>query len=160
MRSRRFASDKRGIDTIVASLLMVVIVVIASVMVFTYATGLFQALLIPPKTGQENISLEYPSFVSNGQVNLFIRNIGSTPITLKAYYVNDGSGNQYAQTSYSSYAPPTFSPRSWANATILISSLCPGCSTTGTPFTFQSGQAYNVILITSTNSRFSFSVVR
>ena len=62
LRERRFLKNTRGIDTIIASLMMVVIVVIASVMVFTYATGLFGALLIAPKTATENISLEYASF--------------------------------------------------------------------------------------------------
>jgi hypothetical protein len=159
LRSRRFLQNKRGIDTIVASLLMVTIVVIASVMVFTYATGLFQALLIAPKTATENVSLEYPNFISNSQVNLFVRNIGTTPITLTAYYVRDYSGNQYALTSWSS-APPAFSPRSVANTTVLISSSCIGCARTGSAFNFQSGQAYTILLVTKTNSVFSFQIAR
>ncbi len=159
MRSLRFVRSKRGIDTIIASLLMVVIVVVASVMVFTYATGLFQALLVAPKTATENVSLEYPYFASNSQVNLFIRNTGTTPITLTAYYVRDGSGNQYALTSWPS-GPVAFSPRTVTNTTVLISSSCSGCVTTGSAFTFQAGQAYTILLVSKTNSVFSLQVVR
>ena len=159
MRSRRFLHNKRGIDTIVASLLMVTIVVIASVMVFTYATGLFTALLVAPKTATENVSLEYSNFISNSQVSLSIRNTGTTSITFNAYYVRDYSGNQYALTSWPS-APPAFSPRTVTNANITISSSCSGCATTGTAFTFQPGQAYTILVVTKINSVFSFQVTR
>jgi hypothetical protein len=138
---------------------MVVIVVIASVMVFTYATGLFSALLIAPKTATENLSLEYPNFVNSTRVNLFVRNIGTTPITLTAYYVRDYTGNQYALTTWSS-APLAFAPRTVSNTTILISSSCSGCSTTGSGFTFQAGQAYTILLVTKTNSLFTFQITR
>jgi len=143
LRERRFLKNRRGIDTIIASLMMVVIVVIASVMVFTYATGLFGALLIAPKTATENISLEYASFPSsNSAVNLYVRNTGSTPITLTSYYVKDDSGNQYARTSWSSSACGS------------------SCTSTGTAFTFSQGQVYTVVLVSARNTQFSLSVTR
>ncbi len=93
MRFRRLFKNKRGIDTIIASVLMVAIVVIASVMVYIYATGLFGAIATPQKVATESISLEYASFTSNNTVNLSIRDVGTTPITLKSYYVNDYTGS-------------------------------------------------------------------
>jgi len=161
LRERRFLKNRRGIDTIIASLMMVVIVVIASVMVFTYATGLFGALLIAPKTATENISLEYASFSSNSTVNLYVRNTGSTPITLTSYYVKDASGNQYARTNWSP-APAPFSPTALANPIpVLISTACgSGCTSTGTAFTFSQGQVYTVVLVTARNTQFSLSINR
>ena len=160
MYFRRLLKNKRGIDTIMASLLMVIIVVVAATMVFTYARGLFGALSVTPKTATENISLEYASFASsNKAVNLYIRNIGSTPIVMSSYYVSDGSGNLYAQTNWTP-GPPQILPSAWGNASILISTLCTSCATTGTAFTFQSGKAYTVVLISAKNTQFSFSVVR
>src|SRR5213083_2785968 len=161
LQGRKFFKNRRGIDTIIASLMMVVIVVIASVMVFTYATGLFGALLIAPKTATENISLEYASFPSsNSAVNLYVRNTGSTPITLTSYYVKDDSGKQYARTSWSS-APRPLSPTGSANATVLISSSCGSSFTsTGTAFTFSQGQVYTVVLVSARNTQFSLSVTR
>jgi hypothetical protein len=142
---------------------MVAIVVIASVMVYVYATGLFGAIATPQKVATESISLEYWSFASNNTVNLSIRDIGTTPITLKSYYVNDYTGNQYTRASWAtgSYPGPTFRPTSWANATILISSACStSCTSSGTAFVFQSGYPYTIIMVTATNEQFSFMITR
>ncbi|TMI58573.1 hypothetical protein E6H14_04980, partial [Candidatus Bathyarchaeota archaeon] len=56
---RKLVRNKKGIDSILATLLMVVIVVAASVMVFVYATGLFTALTQPPNLQREALSLEF-----------------------------------------------------------------------------------------------------
>ncbi len=129
---------------------MILIVVIASVMVYAYATG-------PQKVATESISLEYWSFPSNNTVNLSIRDIGTTPITLKSYYVNDYTGNQYTRANWQG---PTFNATSQANAIIVISSSCPSCTSTGTQFVFQSGYPYTIILVTATNEQFSFMITR
>jgi hypothetical protein len=162
LRLGPFFKNKRGIDTIIAELLLVVIVVIASFMVYAYATGLFGAIATPQKVATESISLEYWSFPNGSVVNLSIRDVGTTPITLKSYYVNDYTGNQYTRANWStgSYPGPTFQPTTWANATILISSSCPGCTSSGTAFTFQSGYPYTIILVTATNEQFSFMITR
>ena len=141
---------------------MVVIVVVASVMMFTYSTGLLNALLVAPKTATESISLEYSYFSSsNNAATLFVRNTGSTPITLNGYWVRDSSGNLYAKANW---IGPTFAPTNLANATsglnILISSACTGCTNTGTAFTFQQGNPYTVTLLTTKNGQFSFTIVR
>ena len=163
MRLRRFFRNKQGIDTIIAEVLMILIVVIASVMVYAYATGLFGAIATPQKVATESISLEYWSFSNSSVVNLSIRDIGTTPITLKSYYVNDYTGNQYTRANWAtgSYPGPTFQPTSWANATILISSACStSCTQSGTPYVFQSGYPYTIILVTATNEQFSFMITR
>src|SRR5260370_20533817 len=113
---------------------MILIVVIASVMVYAYATGLFGAIATPQKVATESISLEYWSFPSNNTVNLSIRDIGTTPITLKSYYVNDYTGNQY---TIANWQGPTFNATIQANAIIVISSACPSCTSTGRQFVFQ-----------------------
>ena len=159
MRLRHPIRDRKGIDTIIASLLMVVIVVIASVMVYVYATGLFGALLQPPKTSAEAVNLEYPSFSpNNNQVNLYLRNTGAATVTLISYYVNDNYGNQYSRTGWSS--GNTFAPTTLANATITISNACSGCTNIGAPFTFKTGNAYTVNLISSRGGQFSYTIVR
>jgi FlaG/FlaF family flagellin (archaellin) len=157
LRFRLLFKNKRGVDTIIASVLMVAIVVIASVMVYAYATGLFTAIASPQHVATESISLEYASFASNNTLNLSIRDIGTTPITLTSYYVKDYTGNQYARTSW---AGPTFAPRNETTAIIQISSACStSCTYSGTAFTFQSGYPYTVILVTATHEQFSFSIV-
>ena len=134
---------------------MVLIVVIASVMVYAYATGLFGAIATPQRVATEQISLEYWSFQSNNTVNLSIRDIGTTPITLKSYYVNDYTVNQYVRANWQG---PTFTPTNQTNAIIVISSACIPCTTNGNPFVFQSGYPYTIILVTATNAQFSFMI--
>ena len=142
---------------------MILIVVIASVMVYAYATGLFGAIATPQKVATESISLEYWSFSNSSVVNMSIRDIGTSPITLKSYYVNDYTGNQYTRANWATgpYLTPTFQPGTWANATILISSACSSsCTHSGTPFVFQSGYPYTIMFVTSTNEQFSFMITR
>ncbi len=156
---RGFSNNKRGIDTIIATLLMVVIVVISSVMVYAYATGLLGALLQAPNSPKESVSMEYALFSpNNNNVTVYLRNTGASPVTISGYYVKDAYGNGYSKTVWST--GPTFSPTTLGVGIILISNACNGCVSTGTAFTFQSGNAYTLTLLTSRNGQFSFSVVR
>jgi hypothetical protein len=144
---------------------MVIIVVIAATIVFTYSSSLFGSLAVAPKTASENIGLEYAYFNSNNQnVSLYIRNLGTTPITLTSYYVKDSSGDQYSKTTWTGFPPNgppgAIPPSGLVTATILINSKCTGCTTTGSAFTFQSGNAYTVTLVTAKTTQFFLTVVR
>src|SRR5215831_11121230 len=94
---KRLFRNKKGIDTILAALLMVVIVVVASVMVYAWSTGLLGTLLVHPTTGQENLNYVTNSAAfSNGtSVTIYINNLGSVNSTLQTYYVKDSNGNSY-----------------------------------------------------------------
>src|SRR5438093_9876179 len=94
---RKYLRDKKGIDTILASLLMVVIVVVASVMVYAWSTGLLGTLLVHPTTGQENLSLEADNpctVASSNNVTINIRELRTINVTLTSYLINDSSRNQ------------------------------------------------------------------
>ena len=156
---RKLARDKRAVDTIIATLLMVVIVVAASVMVFVYATGLFGALTQAPNLQKEDLSLEFSNFGPQNptyNVTLYIRNTGSTPVTLIAYYVKSSNSTQYAKTTW---AGPSMTPTSLGQAQILITGSC-GCTNTGGAFTFTVGNSYTISVLSSRGSQFSFSVIR
>src|SRR5207249_3209931 len=62
---KKIIGNKKGIDTILAALLMVVIVVVASVMVYAWSTGLLGTLLVTPQTGKEAMNIENSAFNSN-----------------------------------------------------------------------------------------------
>jgi hypothetical protein len=150
--------NKRGISTILASLLMVVIVTAASALVYVYSTSLLGNLLVSPAISTEGLSIENYSFApTNNNVTLYLRNTGTTLVRLVSYYVLDSAGNQYSRTTW---AGPLIPPQAVGFVSVPISSACVGCTTQGTQFTFQSGNAYNVVLITSKNLRFIFTVVR
>src|SRR2546427_7549515 len=70
---KKIIGNKKGIDTILAALLMVVIVVVASVMVYAWSTGLLGTLLVKPHTGKEAITIENYAFTSAYTATLNLR---------------------------------------------------------------------------------------
>jgi uncharacterized membrane protein len=108
-------------------------------------------------TGLESLTFEGSAFGSNTNVTLFLRNTGNVSISFVAYSVRDSSGDQYALTSW---LGPTISPGALGSPEILIGSSCAGCTLTGNAFTFTPGQTYTIVLVTSRNNQFSFTVTR
>src|SRR5256884_7376858 len=100
MNTQRYVKDKKGINTILASLLMVVIVVVAAVMVYAWSTGLLGTLLVKPNTGEGPLSPDSTAFSSSTSVTIYIRNSGRSNVTLIAYYVTDCSSNPWMQQTW------------------------------------------------------------
>src|SRR5438093_13212674 len=92
---RKYLKDKKGIDTILAALLMVVIVVVASVMVYAWSTGLLGTLLVHPTTGQESLTLVAcnPAFSTGTNMTTYINSVGTSNATIATYYVKKYNGN-------------------------------------------------------------------
>ncbi len=159
---RRLIKNRKGIDTILAALLMVVIVVVASVMVYAWSTGLLGALLVTPTAGKENLGAqpENVAWASNGTtVSLYIRNSGSVSASLATYYVKDAASNQWAKTTW---VGPTIAVNQVVQVNIAIG-LSSGatCSPSGCAFTtFQPGNSYTITVVTSRNNPFVYTVVR
>jgi hypothetical protein len=159
MHLRRY--NRKGLDTVLATLLLVVIVVAMTVIVYTWSTGVFGSIIPAPPTGREILTIENQGFdTSNMKLTLYLRNTGSTPTTLASYYVQDQNGNQYARTVW---AVPSTSPSNIVNGTgvfLPINTACISCTNTGSSFTFQTGNSYTITLITQRNNQFSFTIVR
>jgi hypothetical protein len=150
--------NKKGIDTILAALLMVVIVVVASVMVYAWSTGLLGSLLVTPSAGKEAMNIENSAFSNSTAATLYLRNTGSASISLITYYVKDNNNNQYSRTTWTG---PTISPNALATTYVNIGASCgSSCTNQGSPFTFVSGNSYTVIVVTSRNNQFTFTIVR
>jgi hypothetical protein len=157
----KITGNKKGINTILASLLMVVIVVVASVMVYAWSTGLLGTLLVHPTTGQENLNYVSNSgaFASGTSMTAYINSLGTANTTIVTYYVKDANGNSY-QYNYATGAGPTIAPNTSVPITFTIGSSCSGCTLTGSAYTFTSGYSYTVLMITSRNNQFTFTVTR
>jgi hypothetical protein len=150
--------NKKGIDTILAALLMVVIVVVASVMVYAWSTGLLGSLLVTPSAGKEAMNIENSAFSNSTAATLYLRNTGSASISLITYYVKDNNNNQYSRTTWTG---PTISPNALATTYVNIGASCgSSCTNQGSAFTFVSGNSYTVIVVTSRNNQFTFTIVR
>src|SRR5437879_12810075 len=130
MNTQRYLKDKKGINTILASLLMVVIVVVAAVMVYAWSTGLLGTLLVKPNTGEGPLSPDSSVFSNSTSVTIYIRNSGSSNVTLAAYYVTDSSLNTWQLLTW---AGPTIAPNKAVATNIAIGNhLCPSCTYKGT----------------------------
>ncbi len=159
---KRLFKNKKGIDTILAALLMVVIVVVASVMVYAWSTGLLGGLLVTPQTGKESIGSppENVAFATNNtQAILYLRNIGSVSLVLTTYYVRDAANNQWSRTSWSN--GPTINVNQVVPVVINISAPAV-CSPNPCPnfAAFVAGNSYTVIVVTARNNSFQFTIVR
>jgi hypothetical protein len=162
---RRYLKDKKGINTILASLLMVVIVVVASVMVYAWSTGLLGTLLVQPNVGKEALGMDSYSFPSTTNVTIYIRNSGTIGVSFATYYIKDNSGNSWQLSNWSPTGQPV-TPNSVLAVTVAIAGAggCNNnCQYTGTANafnTFSGGSSYTVLLVTTRNNQFSFSVTK
>ena len=149
--------NERGINTILAALLMVVIVVVASVMVYAWSTGLLSTLLVNPTVGQEALNVNSSTFTSNTNVTLYVGDSGSISVTLQSYYVKDAQGNSYQKINW---AGPTINPGGVSPVNLAINSSCSGCQSTGNAFLFTNGSTYTIVLVSTRNNQFTFTLTR
>ena len=156
---KRLLKNKIGIDTILAALLMVVIVVVASVMVYAWSTGLLGSLLVTPQTGKEALNLENTSFTNGTYTTLFIRNTGTASVSLVTYYVKDANNIQYSKTNWAGAGITNQPVNGLISAPINIGAQC-GCTAPTTPYTFTPGNSYTIVVVTSRNNQFTFTIVR
>jgi len=169
---KKIIGNKKGIDTILAALLMVVIVVVASVMVYAWSTGLLGTLLVTPQTGKEAMNIENSAFNSVYNVTLDLRNTGSSSITLNSYYVKDSSGNQWSRLTWQTDAggqhPAAIAPNALGIVYVSIGNGATGsggqcgssCTQTGSFTQFSTGFSYTIVVVTSRNNQFSFTVTK
>lgn len=111
---------------------------------------------LPP----ESLKLVNYSFSSNTNVTLSIQNTGTTSVTLQSYSVRDSTGDAWTLANWSG---PTIAPSSVIQVNVLISTSCGGCIYTGILglFTqFVPGQTYTIVVTTTRNNQFSFTVTR
>ena len=160
---RRYLKDKKGINTILAALLMVVIVVVASVMVYAWSTGLLGTLLVQPNVGKEALGMDSYSFPSTTNVTVYVRNSGTVAVSFQTYYIKDNSGNSWQLTNWTPTGQPV-NPNAVLAINVAIGSSAGGCGSgcqyTGTANafnTFSGGTSYAVVVVTTRNNQFSFS---
>jgi len=125
----------------------------------TYSFTLLQSPP-PPPSCTESLSFDSYSFgagSSTNNITMYLRNFGACTISLRAYYVKDASGDQYSLVSWSG---PTIMPNNVVATAIYIGSACPSCTLVGTPFSFQSGYSYTIVMVTSRNNQFTFTVTK
>jgi len=127
--------------------------------VVTGVSGSLSHPLTIPLTvyGGSGEAISYKSYTidSGTQVTLTVQNLGGANMRFTAYYVVDGSLNQYNLASWNG---PTLNPAQTGTLTILIGASCTGCILSGSPFNFANGYSYGVTLVTATGSQFTWVI--
>jgi len=83
----RILKNKKGISTILAALLLVVIAIAAGIIVYSWATGLLGGLMgEAPSVGEIMTMDAYGWDSGSGNCTLYLRNSGDVTITIDAVY--------------------------------------------------------------------------
>ncbi len=137
-----------GEKVAVAILVSILILAVTFLGLAYYANtvGFCGALGPEPCPGLEAMNLVSSTLDSPTNATIRIMNTGSAAISLVSYYVKDTYGNGYSSANWSG---PSLSHSAIASTGVLLD---------GKNFTFQSGSSYTVILVTSRNDQFVFSV--
>ena len=124
----------------------------------TISLTVIDPILPPPVI--ESLKLTGYQFVNGTTWSLILQNTGNTSVTLQSYTVRDSFGDSW---TLSNFAGPTILPSGFGTVIILIGANCPGCVYGGIPglfFQFSVGQSYTVVVTTTRNNQFAFSVTR
>jgi flagellin-like protein len=137
-KSKRGIRSKRGISTVIASILVLAITVSLAVGLLTFGSSFMasQQKMQPPTTDQ--IKVENVYFASSSSVQVTVRNIGAGAVTLSCIYVNGQN---------STITPPP------GGRTISGGSA----ATFGVSGAFQSGQTYTIMAATSNGGESTYS---
>jgi len=87
----KILKEKRGISTIIAVLLMIVISVAAAVITYIWVMGYLGGTMtkIAQTSEQERIFIDSVGWVDNNTIQVVVRNIGDLTVTLSKVYVDD-----------------------------------------------------------------------
>jgi flagellin-like protein len=135
-KSKRGIRNKRGISTVVASILVLAITVALAVGLLTFGSSFMatQQKMQPPTTDQ--IKVENVYFASTSQIQVTVRNVGAGAVTLSNIYVN-------GQNSTITSGGPTINPGK--AVTFYVSG------------TFSSGQTYTIMAATSNGGQNTYT---
>ncbi len=103
--------------------------------------------IVVPCPGRELLNMESYTFNSPTNVTLDIRGTGSVSVFMMAYYVKDSAGDTYSSANWSGQ---TVVPNALAHTNIYVD---------GSAVTFRTANTYTIVVITSRNNQFTFTVV-
>ncbi len=106
----------------------------------------------------ESLVLTGYVFTSPTTLNLYLKNNGTTTVTLDSYSLKDFAGDAW---TLANWAGPVIAPGTTVTVGVAIGASCPACTYTwvlGLYTQFIQGQVYTVQLTTMGTNQFSFNV--
>jgi len=135
----KFKVSKKAVSPVIATLLMIAVAVAAAVIVYVWSAGLLGTLMGGGGAQvKEQLIIEAYSWPDGGALTLYVRNTGSSSVTIDKVYVGGSSGSIGSQ---SAIAP--------AGTTSVTVSGVGGVA----------GTAYTIKIVTKTGGVFSFSCI-
>jgi hypothetical protein len=149
-------------------LVLIAIAVTTAALLVWYSSfaGACACPLIVNPGGEESVIMESARFLSDTNVTLGIRNTGMASLSFQTYYVKDALGDTWQLRNWTPLGQP-LAVNNLLIVNIAIGSGVGGCGngcqyigTTGAFRVFQSGNSYTVVMITSRNNQFVFTVTK
>ncbi len=147
----RNRNAKRGIEPIVAAILLIVITVVAAVLLYMWFSGYLTATTgkVSSMASPEEFQVVAASLSASNGLNAYVQNTGSTTITITGVYIlNATTDSLICSVPISSTSIPPGSTADVTNSSSFFS-LC-GLSV---------GQNYLVKFVTAEGTQYTVSVV-
>jgi hypothetical protein len=106
----------------------------------------------------ESLAMQSYSFSSGTNMTISLTNNGSNPVDIGGYVIADSQGDRYSGFPQIGFL--YVNPNSRLPVGLFIGAACPGCTLTGSPFTFNVGQTYTITISTYRLNQFTFRVTR
>jgi flagellin-like protein len=144
-RSKRGIRNKRGISTVVASILVLAITVALAVGLLTFGSSFMasQQRMQPPTTDQIKIENVYFDPTTAALVHVTVRNIGAGAVTISSIYANGQN---------CSIAVPPGGMKIAAGSAVTFDATYAQA--------FQSGQSYTIMAATSNGGQNTFTATK
>ena len=126
----RFRSSKKAISPVVATLLLIAIAVAAAIVSYSWIMTMIKTQGSAAQTG---IRLELVKFIGSDQINVTIRNVGSTGTKIETLYVIHG-GDNFVQD--------------YTSGNVIGVGAKREMNFTASGFTWEAGEAYDIKVVT------------
>lgn len=142
-----FQKNDKGISTIVAALLLVAVVVIASTLVYAWYAGILGRLMGEVPSVREVLVMDSYEWEEDKLI-MYVRNIGDVDVKIDIFYIEEAG-----QAKYSGVPEVEENP-------IRVGSLVKVSITPGGGFLWVGGHSYVIKMVTTKGNQFTFPVTR
>ena len=144
----------KGISPVIATIILVLIAVVAGVLLWLWTSGFTSALPAQQQALYERIKIEGVK-VENSDVIAYVRNIGNVEVKISTVYIlrPDGtiievfSGNSITVTNLAGTTITSVSPGSVAKVTVTVTQ------------TYTAGYAYTIKVVTANGAEATYTFV-
>jgi len=140
---RRLGRDKRGVEPVIAALLLIAIAVAAAVVTYSWVMGMISS---QGSQAQTSIRIDVVQFVDANTTMVTIRNSGTVGVSIDNIYITNPSGSTQTLTFDEDRAPSIFNATSQTLASKASRKF--ECTLTDDTFTFVAGSPYTIKVVT------------